>query len=58
LADGPQAAFATHEALRDRPSATLNMNRLYVGFAKEMELPERGFLIIDDEVRNIPRNRR
>jgi hypothetical protein len=33
-------------------------NKLYVGFNKEIELPKRGgFLLIDDEVRDIPRSR-
>jgi hypothetical protein len=33
------------------------MNKLYVGFAKEVETPKGGFLLIDDEVRDIPRSR-
>lgn len=33
------------------------MNRLYVGFSKEIELPPDGFLLIDDEVRDIPRSK-
>jgi hypothetical protein len=33
------------------------MNRLYVGFTGNVELPKGGFLFIDDEVRDIPRSR-
>jgi hypothetical protein len=33
------------------------VNRLYVGFTKTIELPERGFLFIDDKVPEIPRAR-
>jgi hypothetical protein len=33
------------------------MNQLYVGFAKEISLPKGGFLLIDDELWNIPRSR-
>src|SRR5580658_5642556 len=30
------------------------MNRLYVGLSKEVELPDGGFLFIDDEIPDIP----
>jgi hypothetical protein len=30
------------------------MNRLHVGFSKDIELPKGGFLYIDDEVREVP----
>jgi hypothetical protein len=33
------------------------MNRLYIGFSKQIELPKRGFLYIDDEVPDVPRSR-
>jgi hypothetical protein len=33
------------------------MNVLHVGFKNEIELPKGGYLIIDDEVRDIPRSR-
>lgn len=33
------------------------MNQLYVGFSKSIDLPSGGYLIIDDEVRDIPRSR-
>jgi hypothetical protein len=33
------------------------MNKMYVGFSKNIELPKGGFLLIDDEVRDIPRSR-
>jgi hypothetical protein len=33
------------------------MNKLYVGFTRNVELPKGGFLLIDDEVRDIPRSR-
>jgi hypothetical protein len=33
------------------------MNKLYVGFTREVELPKGGFLFIDDEVRDIPNSR-
>jgi hypothetical protein len=33
------------------------MNKLYVGFTRNVELPKGGFLLIDDEVRDIPRLR-
>jgi hypothetical protein len=33
------------------------MTKLFLGFAKEVELPRGGCLIIDDEVRDIPRSR-
>jgi hypothetical protein len=33
------------------------MNRLHVGFTRQVELPKGGFLLIDDEVRDIPRSR-
>jgi hypothetical protein len=32
-----------------------NMNKLYVGFSKEIELPKGSFLFIDDEVREHPK---
>jgi hypothetical protein len=31
------------------------MNKLFVGFSKQIELPKGGCLFIDDEVREIPR---
>jgi hypothetical protein len=34
-----------------------HMNKLYVGFTRKVELPKGGFLLIDDEVRDIPRSR-
>jgi hypothetical protein len=34
-----------------------HMNKLYVGFTRQVELPKGGFLLIDDEVRDIPRSR-
>jgi hypothetical protein len=33
------------------------MNTLHVGFSKSIDLPKGGFLLIDDEVRDIPRSR-
>jgi hypothetical protein len=33
------------------------VNKLYVGFHKEVELPKGGYLLIDDEVPDIPRAR-
>jgi hypothetical protein len=33
------------------------MNKLHVGFTRTIELPKDGFLLIDDEVRDIPRSR-
>jgi hypothetical protein len=33
------------------------MNQLNVGFSKSIELPKGGYLIIDDQVRDIPRSR-
>lgn len=33
------------------------MNKLYVGFSKNVETPRGGFLLIDDEARDIPRSR-
>jgi len=30
------------------------MNKIYVGFSKNIELPKGGFLLIDDELRDIP----
>jgi hypothetical protein len=33
------------------------MNKLFVGFSKNVETPRGGFLLIDDEVRDIPRSR-
>jgi hypothetical protein len=33
------------------------LNKLYVGFSKEVELPKRGYLFIDDEVPDIPQSR-
>jgi hypothetical protein len=33
------------------------MNKLYIGFTKAVELPKGGCLLIDDEVRDIPRAR-
>lgn len=33
------------------------MNRLYLGFSKDIELPKRGFLYINDDVPEIPRAR-
>jgi hypothetical protein len=32
------------------------MNKLHVGFSREIELPKGGFLLIDDQVRDIPRS--
>jgi hypothetical protein len=34
-----------------------NMNTLHVGFFKSINLPKGGFLLFDDEVRDIPRSR-
>src|ERR1700690_1747043 len=33
------------------------MNRIYSGITKSLDLPEGGYLMIDDEVRDIPRAR-
>jgi len=33
------------------------LNTLYVGFSKEVELPPRGYLFIDDDVPEIPQSR-
>lgn len=33
------------------------MNKLYVGFSKQIELPKGGYLLIDDEVPDVPRSR-
>jgi hypothetical protein len=33
------------------------MNTLHVGFTKNIELPKSGYLLIDDEVTEIPRGR-
>jgi hypothetical protein len=33
------------------------MNVLHVGFSKSIDLPKGGYLLIDDEVRDIPRSR-
>jgi hypothetical protein len=33
------------------------MNTLHVGFSKSIDLPKGGYLLIDDEVRDIPRSR-
>jgi hypothetical protein len=33
------------------------MNKLWVGFSKTVEPPKGGYLLIDDEVRDIPRSR-
>jgi hypothetical protein len=33
------------------------MNQLHVGFSKSIDLPKGGYLLIDDEVRDIPRSR-
>ena len=33
------------------------MNRIHIGISKSLELPQSGFLLIDDEVRDIPRAR-
>jgi len=39
-------------------AATAGVNKLYVGFAKEVELPKTGCLLIDDETRDVPEWRR
>src|SRR5207237_6283164 len=33
------------------------MNQIYIGLSKKIELPKRGYLLIDDEVPTIPRSR-
>src|SRR5665213_2248765 len=43
--------------MRGSTSPSPCMNKLYVGFDKDIELPKRGFLFIDDEVPKIPRAR-
>ncbi len=40
------------------PALPICMNKLYVGFAKEISLPEDGgYLLIDDEVQELPYSR-
>jgi hypothetical protein len=51
------ASTVCHDARSTRPRPLADMNTLFVGFSKNIEMPRGGFLLIDDEVRDIPRSR-
>jgi hypothetical protein len=51
------ASTVCYDARSTRPRLLADMNTLFVGFSKNIEMPRGGYLLIDDEVPDIPRSR-